>query len=83
MNDAYYTFPINEDIMHLQDMFKENDEVSDIKESDDDDTSPYVTVLDHLAEVETEVQEDNTWDLDLSVSIAANDIADSTLPTGA
>jgi hypothetical protein len=64
-------------------MFKENDEESDNEESDNNDTSPYVTVLDSLAEVEIKVQEDNSWDLDLSLSIVANVIADSTLPPGA
>jgi hypothetical protein len=55
MNNAYYTFLINEDIVHLQDTFKGNDEESDNKESKNDDTSPYVTVLNDLAEVEIEV----------------------------
>jgi hypothetical protein len=36
-----------------------------------------------LAKVEVEVQEDNAWDLDLSLSTVANVIADSTLPTAA
>jgi hypothetical protein len=58
MNNAYFTFPINDDIMHLQDMFEENDEESFDKEIDDDDTSPYVTVLKDLAEVEIKVQEE-------------------------
>ncbi len=82
-NNTYYTFPIKVDIMHLQDMYKENDEESGNKESDNDDTSPYVIVLDDSTEVEIEVQEDNDWDLDLSLRVVANDIADSALPTGA
>jgi hypothetical protein len=81
MNDAYYTVLIKEDIMHLQDIFNENGEESDNEESDDDDTSPYIAALNDQAKVEIEVQEDNTWDLDLSLSIVANVIADSTLPT--
>jgi hypothetical protein len=83
MNNAYYTFLINEDIVHLQDMYKENDKESDNKESDNDDTSPYVKVLNDLAEVEIEVQEDNAWDLVLSLSVVANVIADLPLPTEA
>jgi hypothetical protein len=64
-------------------MYEENDEKSINKESDNDVTSPYVTVLNNFAKVEIEVQEDNAWDLDLSLSVVANVIPDSTLATGA
>ncbi len=60
MNNTYYTFQINEDIVHLQDMFEENDEESDDKESDNNNASPSVTVLKELAEVEVEIEENNT-----------------------
>jgi hypothetical protein len=56
MNNAYYNFPINEDIVHLQDRYKENDEEFDDKESDDDHTSPYVKVLDDLADMKIEAR---------------------------
>jgi hypothetical protein len=92
MNDAYYTVPIKEDIVYLQNIDKESDKESDDKqsdkesdnkESDNDDKSPHVTLLNNLSEVEPEVQDNDIWDLDLSLSAVANVIADSTLPTGA
>jgi hypothetical protein len=78
-----HTLHFSDQLIHLQDTFEENDEEYDNKESNNDDTSSFVTVLDDLAKVEIEVQEDNAWDLGLSLSTVANVIADSTVLTGA
>jgi hypothetical protein len=59
INDAYYTVLIKKDIVYLQDIFEEIDKESDNKESDNDDKSPYVTLLKGLTEVEPEVQDDD------------------------
>jgi hypothetical protein len=59
MNDAYFTVPIKEDSVYLQNNDKESKEESDNKESDNYDQCPHVTLLDRLAEVEPEVQDND------------------------
>jgi hypothetical protein len=56
---------------------------SDDKEGDSDDDNPLVTVLDDLTDVDLEVSNDDTYNLDLSLSAVANVIEDATFTTGA
>jgi hypothetical protein len=56
---------------------------SDDKEGDSNDDDPLVTVLDDLTDVDLEVSNEDTYDLDLSLSAVANVIADATFTTGA
>jgi hypothetical protein len=57
-------------------------EESDDKEGDSNDDYPLVTVLDDSTNVDLEVSNEDTYDLDLSLSAVANVIADMTFITG-
>ncbi len=58
-------------------------EESDDKEGDSNHDNPLVTVLDDLTDVDLEVSNEDTYNLDLSLSAVANVIADATFTTGA
>ncbi len=58
-------------------------EESDDKEGNSSDDYLLVTVLDDLTNVDLEVPNEDTYDLDLSLSAVANVIADATFTTGA
>jgi hypothetical protein len=58
-------------------------EESDDKEGDRNYEDPLVTALDDLTNVDLEVSNEDTYDLDLSLSAVANVIADATFTTGA
>ncbi len=53
------------------------------KEGDSNDYNPPVTVLDDSTDVDLEVSNEDSYDLDLSLSAVANVIADATFTTGA
>jgi hypothetical protein len=55
----------------------------DDNEEDSNDDNPLVTVLDDLKNVDLEVSNEDTYNLDLSLSAVANVIADATFTTGA
>jgi hypothetical protein len=57
-------------------------EESDDKEGDSNDDNPLVTVLDELTSKDLEVSNEDTYDLDPSLSAVANVIADATFTTG-
>ncbi len=84
MNDAYYTAPIKEDIVYLQNIFDESDKSWMTKRMTTNEC-PHATLLNDLAEMEPEpkVQDNDILDLDLSLNAVAKVIADSTLPTEA
>jgi hypothetical protein len=95
MNDAFIMVPIDKDIVYLKDLEESDDEESDDDESDneesddkegsheDNDDNPLVTVLDDLTNVDLEVSNEDTYNLDLSLSAVANVIVDATFTTGA
>jgi hypothetical protein len=58
-------------------------EESDDKEEDSNDDNPLVTVLDDSTNVDFEVSNEDTYDLDLRISVVVNVIADATFTTGA
>ena len=53
------------------------------KEGDSNDDDPLVTVLHDSTDVNIEVSNEDSYDLDLSLSAVANVIADATFTTGA
>ncbi len=53
------------------------------KEGDSNDDDPLVIVLDDSTDVDLEVSNEDTYNLDLSLSAVANVIADATFTTGA
>jgi hypothetical protein len=57
-------------------------EESDDKKEDSNNHNPLVTVLDDLTNVDLEVSNEVTYDLDLSLSAVTNVIADATCTTG-
>jgi hypothetical protein len=58
-------------------------EESDGKEEDSNNDNPLVTVLDDLTNVDLDMSNEDTYDLDCSLSAVANVIADATFTTGA
>ncbi len=58
-------------------------EESDDKKGDSNDDDPLVTVLDDLTNVDLEVSNEDTYNIDLSLSAVANVIADTTFTTRA
>jgi hypothetical protein len=58
-------------------------EESDDKEEDNNNDNPLVTVLDDSTDVDLEVSNEDTYDLDLSLSAVANVIADTAFTTRA
>jgi hypothetical protein len=58
-------------------------EESDDKEGDSNGDNPLVTVIDDLTNLDLEVSNKDTNNLDLSLSAVANAIADATFTTGA
>ncbi len=58
-------------------------EESDDKEEDSNDDDPLVTVLDDSTDVDLEVSNEDSYDLDLSLSAVVNVIAHTTFTTGA
>jgi hypothetical protein len=92
MNDAFNMVPINKEIVFLNDFEDNDDEESDDKEAcheetDDkeegsNDYNPLVTVLDDSTDMDLEVSNEDSYDLDLSLC-AVDVIADATFTTGA
>jgi hypothetical protein len=92
MNEAFTSVPINKSIVFLKNVFEDDDEESDddeteggevddidegckaFKDWDSDDDEPPVAVL--------EPNKEGTYDLDLSLSVVANVIADTDFTTG-
>jgi hypothetical protein len=57
-------------------------EESNDKEGDSNDDDPRVTLLDHLTDMDLEVSNEHSYDLNLSLRVA-NGIVDATFATGA
>ena len=72
MNDAFKIVPIDKDIVYLNNFKESDNEESDDKEEDSNDDNPLVTVLDDSTNVDFEVSNEDTYDLDLSLSAVAN-----------
>ncbi len=94
VNDAFTSVTIDENIVHLEDVLKDNDEESDDNETEGgevDDINERCNEIfndwdsddDEPPVAVIEPNEDGTYDLDLSLSVVANVIVDTDFTTGA